>query len=81
MAGIDVLFVGLTGLATSLGFEPHTGSAEFGEALESVVAAARRQDKGVGILARNEEQAREYRRLAFSDGFLRFGPGDSRHWV
>ncbi|HEU0119581.1 MAG TPA: aldolase/citrate lyase family protein [Bryobacteraceae bacterium] len=63
--GVDVLFVGPTDLGMSMGVDPNEGTASFREALAEVVAAAHRAGKWAGILARNEEQAREFWKMGF----------------
>lgn len=65
IAGVDVLFVGPTDLASSMGLESGAGDAAFDEAVASVAAAAARHGKESGILARTEEQARQYAALGF----------------
>lgn len=59
--GVDLLFVGPTDLASSLGLEPDPQIPEFRQALETVVASC----PSAGILARNEAQARLYRQMGF----------------
>lgn len=63
--GVDVLFVGPTDLASSMGLESGPGHAAFDEAVASVAAAAARHGKESGILARTEEQVRQYAALGF----------------
>lgn len=62
--GVDVLFVGPTDLAISMGVADT--SEAFAAALVTVAEAARGAGKAAGILARSAEQAERYRRLGYS---------------
>ncbi len=74
--GADVLFVGPMDLTQSLGIFTQYDHPRYGEALESVSAAARRHDKSLGVLMARPEDFDRYHALGFrflacgSDGTL-----------
>lgn len=63
--GIDVLFVGPLDLSVSMGIRDPRQDERFRQALVSVVEAAHRSRKSVGILARNEAEVELYLSMGF----------------
>jgi len=74
--GADVLFVGPMDLTASLGILSQFDHPRYGEALETVSAAARRHGKSLGVLMARPEDFDRYQALGFrliacgSDGTL-----------
>jgi 2-keto-3-deoxy-L-rhamnonate aldolase RhmA len=68
---VDGIFVGPLDLSYSLGTPRNFDSDVFGEALTSSIAAAKRANKPIGILATKLEQISTYRGQGFD--FLAFG--------
>ena len=62
--GVDVLFVGPTDLSIDMGVADTSDA--FQAALVTVATAAREAGKAAGILARNQEQAKQYREIGYS---------------
>lgn len=62
--GADVLFIGPTDLSINMSVE--ASSHEFHHALTHVSKVARSAGKAAGILARNQEQAKQYREMGFT---------------
>ena len=60
VVAIDVVFIGPTDLANSLGVLGQPDHPRLIDALERISAAARRSSKTLGILAANEEDARRW---------------------
>jgi 2-keto-3-deoxy-L-rhamnonate aldolase RhmA len=64
--GVDVLFVGLTDLAHSLGISAGPSDPALLERVDTVVIAAREHGKAAGLLVGTLEQAELYARLGFT---------------
>jgi 2-dehydro-3-deoxyglucarate aldolase len=64
--GVDALFVGPADLAASLGHLGDSGHAEVQQAIDRVLAAAKKQGKAAGIFAGSAVQAREYATRGFT---------------
>jgi 2-keto-3-deoxy-L-rhamnonate aldolase RhmA len=65
MSGIDVLFIGTSDLSFSLGLRGRQNEPRLDEAIESVVAAARRHHKYLGRPAGTAEEVLRYRQQGF----------------
>ncbi|WP_218277363.1 HpcH/HpaI aldolase/citrate lyase family protein [Pseudomonas sp. FW300-N1A1] len=59
--GVDCLFIGTADLSASMGLLGQTRHDDVKAAVESVLAAARKHSKAVGIFATSVEEARQYR--------------------
>ena len=66
VAGVDCLWVGHYDLSTSLGIPGQFTSEQFQTALKTVVAAARRHGKLLGIQPGTAEQAANWRAVGFN---------------
>jgi len=64
--GVDALFVGPADLAASLGHLGDSRHAEVQQAIDRVLAAAKRQGKAAGIFAGSAAEAREYATRGFT---------------
>jgi len=64
--GVDALFVGPADLAASLGHLGDSRHAEVQQAIDRVLAAAKRQGKAAGISAGSAAEAREYATRGFT---------------
>ena len=59
--GVDCLFIGTADLSASMGLLGQTGHDDVKAAVVSVLTAARKHSKAVGIFATSVEEARQYR--------------------
>ncbi len=66
--GLDVLFIGTSDLSYSLGMRGRQGDPKHSQAIEAVLAAAKRHNKVAGLPARDPEQIKRY----VDQGFLFF---------
>lgn len=64
--GIDVLWLGHFDLTNFLGIPAQFESPKYLEAVQAVVAAARRHNKGLGFMAADAGWAARYRKLGFN---------------
>lgn len=70
--GIDVLWVGHFDLTNFLGIPGQFDNPTYLKALERIVAAGRRNKKGLGFMAASADWARQYKKLGFN--MLAAGP-------
>ena len=64
--GIDVLWLGHFDLTNFLGIPAEFESAKYLDAVQAIVAAARRYGKGLGFMAADANWAQRYRKLGFN---------------
>ena len=70
--GIDVLWVGHFDLTNFLGIPGEFENPKYVKAVERIVAAGRKNKKGLGFMAASADWARQYRKLGFN--MLAAGP-------
>jgi 2-dehydro-3-deoxyglucarate aldolase/4-hydroxy-2-oxoheptanedioate aldolase len=70
--GIDVLWVGHFDLTNFLGIPGQFDNPKYVSAVERIVAAGRKNNKGLGFMAASADWARQYKKFGFN--MLAAGP-------